>query len=101
MAVAAGGIYVAGRTEGALAGQSNSGMSDSFVAKYDAAGVQQWVSQLGTQGYDNPSDIKPDPSAGVFITGSTTGGLDGNANLGMSDVFVTKYLPDGTLAGRR
>ena len=95
---AAGGVYVAGTTEGGMDGNANRGLTDLFLIKYDGAGTKQWVRQLGTSGYDNPSDMDLDPSDGVFIAGTTTGSLDGNKNVGTWDFFVTKYTATGSIA---
>lgn len=92
------GVYVAGSTEGGLDGNANSGLNDLFLIKYDAAGTKQWVRQLGTRGYDYPADMDLDPSGGVFVSGTTTGDLDGNKSAGLSDVFVTRYTDSGVLA---
>ena len=45
---AAGGVYVAGYTTGALDGAVAGGDADLFVAKYDVAGARLWTRQLGT-----------------------------------------------------
>lgn len=95
---AQGGVYLAGYTEGGLDGNANSGLSDLFLIKYDGAGTKQWLRQLGTTGYDYPADMSLDPSGGVFIAGTTTGSLDGNKNVGLWDVFVTKYTASGAIA---
>jgi hypothetical protein len=95
---AGGGVYVSGATEGGLDGDANRGNNDVFLLKYDAAGTQQWVRQLGTKGYDYPADLDLDPSGGVFVSGTTTGDLDGNKLVGLWDVFVTKYTASGDIA---
>ena len=37
-------------------------------------------------------------SGGVFVSGTTTGDLDGNKLVGLWDVFVTKYTASGDIA---
>ena len=81
-----GNVYLTGITDGALAG-SSSGGRDAFLTKYDASGNRLWVEQLGPA---TASGISVDSLGNVFVTGSTSGGLDG-ANSGLGDAFVAKY----------
>ena len=37
-----------------------------------------------------------DSSDNIYVTGSTSGGLDGNTNSGGSDIFLVKYYDNGT-----
>jgi hypothetical protein len=71
---------------------------DYFLLKYDSAGNRQWIRQMGTDGWDEGRGVAVDGSGGVFVTGYTTGGLDGNTNAGASgyqDIFVVKFDGDG------
>ena len=43
----AGGSYFTGYTKGNLGGESNNGLSDCFVAKYDTNGNLQWLDLIG------------------------------------------------------
>ena len=45
-----GNIYVAGRTQGGLDGNTNAGSDDIFLIKYDSNGVKQWTRQMGNRG---------------------------------------------------
>ena len=96
-----GNVYAAGNTSGDLDGNSNAGMVgnfDLFVVKYDSSGVKQWTRQLGTPGDDFANGIAADAQGNVYVTGTTSGGLDGNANAGLSgvDMFIVKYDGAGT-----
>lgn len=88
---ASGNVFVAGHTDGALDGNTSAGYFDSFVVKYNSVGVKQWTRQLGTAGVEVGNGIAIDSSGNVFVTGYTTGGLDGNTNAGNSDLFLVKY----------
>ena len=91
-----GNVYVAGWTQGGLDGNTLTGTQDFFVTKYDSSGVKQYTKQLGvstkvTQGLG----VATDASGNVYVTGYTTGGLDGNTLTGTRDFFVTKYDNSG------
>ena len=91
-----GDVFVVGYTEGSLDGNTLTGTRDFFVAKYDPSGVKQFTRQLGAVGaVAAGNEVATDLVGDVFVAGSTTGGLDGNARTGIHDVFVTKYSPNG------
>ena len=90
-----GNIYIAGATTGDLGGP-NQGDIDAFVVKYDSAGTEQWIRQIGTTGWDSASDVAVDGSGNVFITGPTEGDLGGPHQGGRRDAFVVKYDSGGT-----
>ena len=89
-------IYVTGYTGGGLDGNTNSGSSDLFLVKYNSSGTKQWTKQLGTSGYDLGYGVTVDSSDNLYVTGYTTGGLDGNTNSGGEDIFLVKYNSSGT-----
>jgi hypothetical protein len=89
-----GNIYVTGRTWGSLGG-TNAGNVDIFLAKYDASGGIIWIKQLGTNGNDEGRGIVVDSSGNIYITGETSGNLDGNVNAGIFDAFLSKYDTNG------
>jgi len=93
---ASGNVFVAGYTEGSLDGNALTGSRDFFVTKYDPSGVKQFTRQLGAVGAVTVgNEVATDPIGDVFVTGSTTGGLDGKARTGLHDFFVTKFSPSG------
>jgi len=87
-------VYVTGVTMGGLDG-TNAGSADIFLVKYNSSGTKQWTKQLGTSGIDSGNGVATDSSANVYVTGSTTGGLDGNTSAGSYDLFVAKYSSSG------
>lgn len=89
----AGNVYVVGSTNGGLDGNTNSGLYDLFVVKYDSAGLKQWTRQLGTSSDDYTTGVATDSAGNCYVAGGTEGGLDGNtnSNSGYSDLFVLKY----------
>ncbi len=89
-----GSILVAGRTSGALAGQTAQGDSDAFVQKYDADGTLVWTRQFGTTNFDEATAVSVDGGTGaVLVAGRATGAL---VDLGATGTFLRKYFANGT-----
>ncbi len=88
-------IYVTGWTNGGLDG-SNSGEADIILVKYTSSGTKQWTKQLGSTSREYGQEVTVDSSDNVYVTGYTYGGLDGNTNLGSSDIILVKYNYNGT-----
>ena len=95
-----GNIYVAGHTAGDLDGESNAnpGTHDIFLTKYDPSGTRQWTRLSGTTGGDESgwSAVAVDGSGNIYVTGYTSGNLDGETNAGGSDAVLIKYNSSGT-----
>ena len=91
-----GNVYVTGYTTGGLDGNTLAGTTDFFVTKYDSLGVKQSTWQLGVTGADTSGgSVAVDSSGNVYVAGDTADGLDGNAKVGDTDFFVTKYNSSG------
>ena len=93
-----GNVHVTVVTYGALDGNTMAGNTmdpDFFVVKYDSSGVKQWTKQLETSAVDFGEGIATDSSGNVYMTGSTSLGLDGNTSAGNQDLFVVKYDING------
>ncbi|MBI2127001.1 MAG: hypothetical protein HYU02_06800 [Thaumarchaeota archaeon] len=99
------GVYAAGMTEGALAGEMNLGLRDAFVSRFDLNGKEIWTRQFGatfqvgnkTVRYDKEDSaygITVD-STGVYVAGHTFAELPGQKGGGPQDPFVRKYDFDG------
>ncbi|MEC4816819.1 MAG: SBBP repeat-containing protein [Scytonema sp. PMC 1069.18] len=86
-------IYVTGNTTGDIGG-SNAGSKDGFIMKYDSAGNQIWSRQIGTDGTDNLFSIKTDINNNIYVTGFTSGTLEGTS-AGGDDAFLTKFDSTG------
>ncbi|MFH1654204.1 MAG: SBBP repeat-containing protein [Pseudomonadota bacterium] len=85
-----GNIYHTGGIFGDLDGNKNAGDDDVFLIKYDSSGKKLWTQLMGTPSEDHAYDIAT-YGANIYITGSTTGDLDGNKNAGEEDIFLTKF----------
>lgn len=93
---ASGNVYVGGETNGALDGNTLTGTSDAFVAKYNSLGVKQYTRLLGAAGAETRGEaVATDTGGSVFVGGSTTGALDGITLTGNAAFFVTRYTSGG------
>jgi hypothetical protein len=91
---AAGGVFAAGGTSGALGvPQGVLGVSDPFVARFDASGNQVWLRQFGTIHGDGAWSAASDGVGGVVLAGATNGSLAGPSG-GKVDSWVMRF--DGT-----
>jgi len=90
-----GNVFISGYTRSNLDGE-NAGNRDIFVSKFDTDGNFVWTKQRGTSSWEESTGISADGQGNVFISGFTTGDLDG-ANAGISDAIVSKYDTDGNL----
>ena len=70
---------------------------------FGQSNTKQWTKQLGTSIWDEGKDVTTDSSGNIYVTGITSGGLDGNTNYGSdcnyppcSDIFLVKYNSSGT-----
>jgi hypothetical protein len=80
---------------------------DVFVAKYAPDGTLLWATSAGGPSNDFPGGIATDRRGNSYVAGSFWVGParfgEGEANetvleaVGLDDVFVAKYAPDGTL----
>ena len=91
-----GSVYISGNTTNSIDGQTNSGNWDAFVTKYTADGTKVWTLLAGGAGWDSGSSVTTSADGSVYISGTTSGSIDGQTNNGNWDVFVTKYTADGT-----
>ncbi|MBU1348751.1 hypothetical protein KJ781_01630 [Patescibacteria group bacterium] len=84
-----GGVYVGGHTAGSLGGPLV-GLFDAWVARYDDAGNQIWIRQLGTAAIDTLRAAATDGSGGVYVFGDTQGTL-GGSTAGNYDTWLARY----------
>jgi hypothetical protein len=84
-----GGVFVSGVTGGSLGGPS-AGQNDAWLARYDGAGNQSWIRQIGTSGDDWAQAVALDGAGGVFVTGYTSDTL-GGPSAGQNDIWLARY----------
>jgi hypothetical protein len=63
---------------------------DAWLARYNSAGNQLWILQLGTSQDDLGSAAAPDGSGGLYVSGRTYGSL-GGPHLGNADCWLARY----------
>lgn len=94
-----GNIYVCGEAAGAvtfsksISGESQSGSTDFFVAKYNSSMQCQWAVVAGSTGEDHANGIALDANGNVYVTGFLAGALvgGGTSPKGGFDGFVAKF----------
>ncbi len=94
VAVDAGGVFVAGQTDGTLPNQVSAGFTDAFVRQYDTLGSELWTHQFGTLGpvNDLAQAVRTDGNGHVYVGGLLGGTLVGDS---AADPFVSKYDAGG------
>jgi uncharacterized protein (TIGR03437 family) len=96
VAVNASGVYVGGETAGTFPGFTKAGgLYDAFAAKFDLAGNQQWLRQLGTQYEDAVYGIATS-TAGIYFVGYAGDPFPGQPDGG---AFVRRYDANGNETG--
>ncbi len=96
----AGNLYVAGFSDGEL--ETSVGKFDGVLVKYRPDTTQEWVRQFGTT-EDDGADIFAEANlylatggGSVYVSGLTLGDVDGQAQLGLGDVFLARFDALGT-----
>ena len=93
---ASGNLYLVGFAEGAISGQTYSGLEDAFVRKYGPDGEELWTRQFGTEGHDLALGITVDHAGNPYVAGWVAGALPGQSYAGgQRDAYLRKYDTDG------
>jgi hypothetical protein len=94
-----GNVIVAGSTLGAFDRNAWSGNEDIIVVKYTTNLSKLWSYQYGTTTNDAAYGVAVDAEDNIYLTGITGypggPGLDGQTYLGASDIFLTRFSPEG------
>lgn len=91
-----GNSYVVGSVWGAFPGQTNSGLNDAFLRKYDTNGVEVWTRQFGTTSGDEATGVALASQGTIYVVGYTSGTFLGQTSSGNNDAFIRAYDPAGT-----
>ena len=92
----AGNVFVVASTTGKV-GAASYGADDVVLVKLDTAGAPVWVRQFGSSGSDDPYAVVVDDSGNAYVTGATSGDIDGSGRTGSTDAFVAKFDSGGTM----
>ena len=88
-----GNIYVVGWTDGEL--KEDNPRRDTWIAKYNNQGEQQWLKLLGNENYDiSKGGMVVDGAGNIYLAGYTYGRLEG-VSQGNTDAWVAKFNSDG------
>jgi hypothetical protein len=95
-----GYIYFTGSTTSvSLDGQANNswtGFEDAFLCKYSLDGGKVWTRLIGSAFDEVATALTIGVDGAIYLTGTTSSAtLDGRANNGGIDLFLTKYTPTG------
>jgi len=93
-------IYVVGTVSADFDGESRIGGNDILLTKFSSAGLALWTRLIGTAEDDYGRDLRLDSSGNIYVTGHTSGSLDGTSNQGFTTQgmgFVMKLNSFGLL----
>jgi hypothetical protein len=91
-----GAVSFTGSTDRSLDGQANRGNGDAFITKYLSDGTLSWTRLLGSSSAESAKAVVTNTSGEIYISGQAHGNLDGQTNYGPADIFIAKYLSNGT-----
>lgn len=90
-------IYVTGFTNGtSFDGQTIDAPSAGFLTKFDTSGNRVWTQLISTSVSSSSYAVITDSSNNIYVTGRTTGDLDGETNAGSYDIFIVKFDINGS-----
>ncbi len=90
-------VYVCGSTRGEFFGQTNAGLDDLFVCKFNAEGSNLWTRFFGSTNVDmGRGGIVITKSGEIVVAGHTAGSFDGQTNSGNYDFYVVKLDSNGS-----
>lgn len=84
-----GNVYISGVASSPSAG-ANAAIFSAFVNKFDSNGTLLWTEQLEAGEITWGHSVAADGQGNIFISGGTTGNLEGN-NAGGFDAFIVKF----------
>jgi outer membrane protein assembly factor BamB len=89
-------IFFAATTDGTWGTETPAGSTDALLGQLRADGRLAWAHTLGSPKWDEATDLALTPDGALLLMGSTEGAMPGKAQLGETDLFLTRYGTDGT-----
>jgi hypothetical protein len=91
-----GTVWVSGDTYGGMEGNVNKGERDGFLAKFSAAGVQQWIVHISTEVVERARGLAVDSRGVATVVGTTYGEFPGFSHEGKSrEAWITQIDGNG------
>ncbi|HWG83880.1 MAG TPA: SBBP repeat-containing protein [Deinococcales bacterium] len=94
----AGNVFVAGETSGALDGNPRVANTDAFLTKFTPDGRKLWTRQWGSRDHLFVAAVAADAN-GAVVAGAADDLLEGTANQGDYDAFLTRFDAAGKRLG--
>ena len=91
-------IYLVGTAGDEINGEpipNNAGSLDIFIIKLNSSGDSQWTKLFGSTNSDYGYSVTTDSNGFIYLTGETSGDLNGITNSGGKDIFFMKLDSDG------
>eukprot|EP01031_Cornospumella_fuschlensis_P025340 gene25340-30599_t len=95
--VSSGDVYVVGSLFGSIDNEAHVGDMDVIVMKYSSSGDRQWTRMLGSKAPDEARAVAVDGSGAIFVAGTFADRFDDQSIVNANNIFLAKYLSDGTL----
>jgi hypothetical protein len=92
-------VYAVGYTLDEFDGQTNAGVYDAFLTKFNSAGDRLWSRIWGGTRADFAYCVGLCPDGAVVVSGTTYGEFDGQTNAGSQDAFISVFSTNGDYLG--
>ncbi len=92
-----GNVYATGSTRLPFDGNPFIGDFDAVLIKWNSEGEWVWTRQWGTDLLDEGRTVLTDSDGNIFVAGKTMSGMEDNDHFGSSDIFLSKFDPDGDM----
>lgn len=91
-------VYMIGSSYTAVDSIALTGTQDLCLTKYSSTGVRDWTKMLGVASVSTfGKGVAVDSNDGIYVAGTTLGGLGGNTLTGSQDGFIAKYNTSGSI----
>src|SRR5262249_47331652 len=94
---AAGDLFVAGTTTGALPGSTAIGDQDMYLARFDKTGVLLWTRIFGTADIEGVNGLAVSSAGDAYVVGFAVADMDGAGPrpLGSAAIGLARYDKNG------